>query len=204
MHLSTLISQTLLAATVTASVIGNPKVRQLQAANTTAQPPKVTATPSSTGDALVGVTDTYTCTDWYEAWPGDTCVDICAAYGITFADFLRWNPSVGEDCSRLYAYSWYCMGATLDPAPSGTPATTTATTTSAPAPTDTCNPDAPVPTQPVPVCGCTRWHEVRAGDTCYDIGVRYGVSNQDLYSWNSNLGDFCTLLWVGYFICVGA
>jgi hypothetical protein len=50
-----------------------------------------------------------TCTWWYDNWEGQTCEAIRDwRYGISAADFTRWNPSVGSDCSNWQSLS-YCV-----------------------------------------------------------------------------------------------
>lgn len=49
------------------------------------------------------------CTWWYDNWEGQTCQSIRDwRYGISAADFTRWNPSVGLDCSNWQQLS-YCV-----------------------------------------------------------------------------------------------
>ncbi|KAK4236804.1 hypothetical protein C8A03DRAFT_16577 [Achaetomium macrosporum] len=159
---------------------------------TSSTAPTSTATPkpSPTQPGLID-----TCTKFYRAVPGDYCIKIANDFGnFTFADFLAWNPAVGADCSRLLAGWYYCVEAPKPPA---------TTTTSSPPPTETCNPTAPTPTQPVAICGCTKWHEIVSGDTCSVIIQRYGLDGEDFYRWNSNVGGGCELLLLGYYVCVG-
>lgn len=42
---------------------------------------------------------------------GDTCDTVEAAYDITSAEFLSWNPAVSSDClSGFWADEAYCVG----------------------------------------------------------------------------------------------
>ncbi len=136
---------------------------------------------------------TSQCTKFYRAVSGDICVGIAAAFGtFNFADFLAWNPAVGQDCSGLRAGWYYCVEA-----PKGGATATVSLT-----PTETCNPTAPTPTQPVAICGCKKWHEIVKGDTCATIDEEYGLG-EGFYKWNSNIGGSCELLLLGYYVCVG-
>ncbi|KXX76783.1 hypothetical protein MMYC01_209123 [Madurella mycetomatis] len=165
---------------------GIPSTTTTTAAPTSTTTPK----PSPTQPGLID-----TCTKFYRAVSGDICVGIAAAYGnFTFADFLAWNPAVGQDCSGLRAGWYYCVQGPKTPT----------TVTSSPTPTETCNPTAPTPTQPVAICGCTKWHEIVSGDTCSVIIQQYELNGEDFYRWNSNVGAGCELLWLGYYVCVGA
>jgi len=38
------------------------------------------------------------------------CYDIAMYAGIALSDFYTWNPQVGNDCSGLWADTWYCIG----------------------------------------------------------------------------------------------
>ncbi|KAM0324885.1 hypothetical protein ACHAQA_007851 [Verticillium albo-atrum] len=38
------------------------------------------------------------------------CYDIASYAGIPLSSFYAWNPQVGNDCSGLWADTWYCIG----------------------------------------------------------------------------------------------
>ncbi|EGX53232.1 hypothetical protein AOL_s00006g493 [Orbilia oligospora ATCC 24927] len=68
---------------------------------------RVTTTSSA---AIPGPTRDGTatnCTRWRLA-TGITCAGILAEAGITIAQFYQWNPSVGSDCSLMWADYAYC------------------------------------------------------------------------------------------------
>ncbi|EAQ88804.1 hypothetical protein CHGG_05423 [Chaetomium globosum CBS 148.51] len=157
--------------------------------------PTTTAAPSSTAapkptQTQYGLIDS--CTEFYEAKSGDICVSIASSFGtFTWPDFLLWNPAVGDDCSRLYAGWYYCVDA-----PERAPTPTSVM------PVETCNPTAPTPTQPGPICGCTKWYQVEEGDTCSVIINKFDLG-ENFYKWNSNFGSQCEYLYLGYYVCIG-
>lgn len=161
-----------------------------------ATPEKPTATKTSAGSGPTGsvpspVQDGITaqCKTYYKAVSGDDCTKIVAKYGtFTFADFLKWNPAVGETCSSLLLGYYYCVGVT------GTPTqkpSTTATTS--------------VPTQTGIVKNCQRWYKAATGDTCAGIVSKFGTFTLDQFlKWNPAVGSGCTSLYPGYNYCIGA
>lgn len=52
---------------------------------------------------------TPTCTKTHTVVSGDSCAAIDTKYGITFAQFYAWNPSIGNDCQYLAIGSTYCV-----------------------------------------------------------------------------------------------
>ena len=159
---------------------------------TTKTTPTGTPGPSPTQDGLIS-----TCKTFYLAKKGDTCDSIVKKYGtFTSAEFLKWNPAVGKDCSGLWAETYYCVGIP------GTPTSKLPTTTTK-APTETCNPKAPTPTQPGAVCGCSKWHKVAKGDNCDSIIKKYSITKANFNKWNPEVGTDCKTLWLDYNVCVG-
>lgn len=41
---------------------------------------------------------------------GETCATISAKAGVSQADLLKWNPSIGSDCKGLWANAYACVG----------------------------------------------------------------------------------------------
>ncbi|KAJ5757764.1 uncharacterized protein N7511_006458 [Penicillium nucicola] len=72
-----------------------------------------TALASSTSVIVPGPTQTgipSNCSKYYVAQSGDDCATVAAAYGITEAQFLAWNPAVSSDCeSGFWADEAYCV-----------------------------------------------------------------------------------------------
>jgi hypothetical protein len=50
---------------------------------------------------------------------------------------------------------------------------------------------------------CTSFHLVVDGDTCAAIADDAGVSVDEIGLWNPSVGDDCSGLWLGYYVCVG-
>lgn len=154
----------------------------------TSKPSTATA-PSPTQDGLIS-----TCTNFYKTVKGDYCGKIVDAYGtFTIDQFTQWNPAVGEDCSGLWANTYYCVGVP------GTP--TVRPTSSAPATTTLAGPS---PTQDGIVSTCSRYHKAVSGDTCAKIQTQYGIfSLTQFLNWNPAVGTDCSGLWLGYYYCIG-
>ncbi|PYH91868.1 LysM domain protein [Aspergillus ellipticus CBS 707.79] len=51
-----------------------------------------------------------TCTTYYYVNEGDSCYSIEQAYSISEADFVKWNPDVGEGCASLWEGYFVCVG----------------------------------------------------------------------------------------------
>jgi LysM repeat protein len=73
------------------------------------------ATPTPIRDGM-----TTDCTGFHFVVSGETCQTISTRYGISFAQFLAWNPYVGSNCAGLWLDTWVCVQAM-----SGLPTTTT-------------------------------------------------------------------------------
>ncbi|KAL3478573.1 hypothetical protein BJX99DRAFT_105093 [Aspergillus californicus] len=132
------------------------------------------------------------CTWWWDNDGSIPCADMPGVWGITLADFLRWNPSLTPSCGNFLADTSYCVEAFGEPDP--TTSTTTTTTTAGP----------PGETQPGQIATCNRWDLVQSGDSCDTYTAKYpGVTLADLTTWNSEIGAQCQFLWVGYYICTG-
>ena len=74
--------------------------------------PTVTSGPTSAGSTIPSPTQSgliSSCKSFYKAVKGDTCDKIVKRYeSFTLAQFIAWNPAVGEDCSGLWAETYYC------------------------------------------------------------------------------------------------
>ena len=40
---------------------------------------------------------------------GQSCQDILDRYRISLADFVRWNPAVGNGCNSMWAKNYVCV-----------------------------------------------------------------------------------------------
>ncbi|KAF2150411.1 carbohydrate-binding module family 50 protein [Myriangium duriaei CBS 260.36] len=120
--------------------------------------------------------------NFYMVQSGDTCSTIVANE--------TWNPAVGSGCSSLWLGYYVCVGVPGTPSKPTAPATTT--------------PSGPSPTQAGLIPTCNRFYEVASGDTCAAIQAKYNTFTlQQFYSWNPAVGNTCSSLWLGYYVCIG-
>ncbi|TLD19633.1 hypothetical protein PspLS_09442 [Pyricularia sp. CBS 133598] len=90
-----------------------------------------------------------------------------------------------------------------------TTTTRTSTTTAPPQPTPTTTRppngiETPQPVQPGMVDNCNRFHLVAAGESCWVLSNKYGVTSAQLNTWNPLIGgEACNNMWTGYYVCVG-
>lgn len=121
------------------------------------------------------------CTRIHTVQRGDSCYNLWRANSIPEQTFRALNP--GIDCALLQIGQRVCVGSSGQPA--GTPFQP------APAPSS--------PRQSAAV-GCTRYHTIVAGDLCYMLWNRYGITQQLFYSLNPAIA--CRNLRIGSRICV--
>ncbi|KAK4233481.1 hypothetical protein C8A03DRAFT_19454 [Achaetomium macrosporum] len=158
-------------------------------ASTTTMPP---AFPTPT---LPGVASN--CDKFHKVSSHDTCNTVEQQYGISDSQFRQWNgindpeDDVGltgavTGCTKLWLDYYVCVhvpGATTMPPPQVPP---------------------PERLMPGVVTNCTSYYKV-SGEafTCYDIERKFHVTLDQLRSWDTQLNEDCTNLWMGYYICVG-
>ncbi|KAK3935764.1 hypothetical protein QBC46DRAFT_42828 [Diplogelasinospora grovesii] len=162
------------------------------------------------------------CDLWYVVTSTDTCATVTAAFNITLAQFLAWNPAVSQDCAtNFWAGDAYCVGinphytstSSSMPVSSASPTTTTppgtysifsGNTTFSYTSTNATWP--PTATQTGIASNCQRWYEVQPGDSCQDIVNQYAsfVTMDTLLQWNPALGSDCSQLWANYWLCIYA
>ncbi|KAL2145839.1 hypothetical protein VTI28DRAFT_6136 [Corynascus sepedonium] len=128
------------------------------------------------------------CDEFYFVVAGDTCDNIVAKHGITLAQFLSWNPSVGSTCSGLWASAYGCVSIV-----GHTPIKPTTTKDNGIA--------TPTPIQPNMVNNCDLFYKVKSGDTCATIAAS-GITVEQLTTWNPYVKSDCSLLWLDYYICI--
>ena len=129
------------------------------------------------------------CDGFHKVASGDRCDLIENTYGISNSQFMQWNSFVNDACSNLWLDYYVCVHVTE----------ATATVPSGSSPTAT---NSPSPQMPGIVGNCKEYYMVVAGDTCFEIEQEYGISLSQLTSWNGELNEGCTNLWVDYYICV--
>ncbi|KAF9894401.1 hypothetical protein FE257_007904 [Aspergillus nanangensis] len=172
-------------------------------------PPPTTTTTTTTGPAPTSGNGVETplptrpgmvdnCDGFYYVEVDDSCPAITAAHGITTAQFIEWNPSVGPDCTGLWASYYLCVDV-IGQSP-GTTTTTTKTTSTPPGPTNGI--ETPLPIQPGMVDNCNAFHLVTSGDTCDTIAAKYKISTTQFVTWNPSVGSTCGGMWANTYACV--
>ncbi|KLU86293.1 hypothetical protein, variant [Magnaporthiopsis poae ATCC 64411] len=142
-----------------------------------------------------------------QAQSGDTCESVAASWGLSADAFTKINP--GVSCPTLETGKAYCVIGewTPDPQPTTTASSTTTTSGTSTRPTTTPTTTAPSPTNtpqmPGIVANCNRFYKVQSGDGCDIVAQKNGITVSQLRSWNTEINDSCSNLWLGYYICVG-
>jgi LysM repeat protein len=146
-----------------------------------------TPTPTQTG--MVGNCDAF-----YLVKSGDGCAAIATKKGITLAQFYKWNPAVGSDCSKLYPDYYVCVSIV-----GVSPSTTVKRTTS----TKGNGITTPTPIQTGMVSNCKKFYDVKSGDICSTIVKKFDITLKNFYAWNPAVKSDCSALWPDYYVCVG-
>ncbi|KAL2819385.1 hypothetical protein BJX63DRAFT_418760 [Aspergillus granulosus] len=145
-------------------------------------------------------------------------------FEISAADLLKWNPSLkslngnSTTCGFSDEYR-YCLAGgsasgggsssaitpepTATPTPTSTDPTTTATTT-----TGTSSDAIPSPTQSDSIpTNCSEYAKATKGDNCVDFAKDHGITPEELYEWNTVLGDggaeCSTMFQAETYYCIG-
>ncbi|KAK7918376.1 hypothetical protein PG985_010250 [Apiospora marii] len=164
----------------------------------------VTSTSTSTGNGVSTPTPTQTgmagnCNKFYRVVGGDTCGSIATSQGIPLTDLYAWNQALGSTCSGLWTDYYVCVG--VVGSTTQEPTTTTFVTSTKTAGNGVTT---PTPVRAGMADNCNAFHLVVSGDGCYDIAAAAGVSLDDFYDWNPDVGKgTCDSLWGGYYVCVG-
>ncbi|KAI2789429.1 hypothetical protein POX_d04917 [Penicillium oxalicum] len=198
------------ATNLTANAVENPP--SPSAANATTNASNSAAIPSTEDNHSPSPIEPGVisgCNSYHAVVSGDSCQSIAAEAHIDMADFVKWNPNVGPGCASLWLGYYVCTGVItqttpeviVDPVPSLTVPTPLA---AAIAPSST--PVAASPPSPLQngiSNQCDHYYMVKAGDNCYSISAAEGVSLSDFYTWNPSVGNDCSNLWQGYYVCIG-
>ncbi|KAL0937964.1 LysM domain-containing protein [Colletotrichum truncatum] len=170
--------------------------------STTSPVSTISATPSTTSSRPPTTTTTWNgvqtplptqagmvadCNKFYFTKRDDFCARISSENGITFEQFLAWNPSVGSECKTLWVGVNVCVGIIgFEPTPTEPPNGIA----------------TPQPIQPGLVKNCHKFHLVQGGELCGSVLNRYGITLQHFTSWNPAVGSPCSL-WADTHVCVG-
>lgn len=129
---------------------------------------------------------------------GATCESFAGSWGLSVDDLQKLNP--GISCPDLDTSKSYCViGTVNDDSPATTtqpPVTTlkTSTTTKASSTTQasvTTSQAAPSnsPAMPGLADDCDGFYKVASGDQCDTIAKKFGISDAQFKSWNSEIND---------------
>ncbi|KAL3423876.1 LysM domain-containing protein [Phlyctema vagabunda] len=138
---------------------------------------------------------TPNCTQYAEvtAEGGPDCETLLNTWDLSIAQFYKWNPTVGTDCSGLWAGYRYCVRSNE----------VIPTSTGGPSPTSTSI-SAPGPTQPGQPSNCNKWHVVTTGEDCAILENEYFITHAQFIGWNPAVSEDCrTGFWGTYAYCVG-
>lgn len=132
----------------------------------------------------------------------DTCSSLASGADVSLDNFYAWNPAVGNTCANLIPGYWVCVGL----AGSG-PGTTAATPSTLSTITTTSSMTngivTPTPVQTGMVSNCDDFYLVQGGDSCSAIATAFDISLDTFYAWNPAVGDTCTSLDLGDWVCIG-
>ncbi|SPJ89608.1 uncharacterized protein FTOL_12969 [Fusarium torulosum] len=138
------------------------------------------------------------CNKWHFVGDKTTCQGIIDYNKISLADFIKWNPAVGKDCSQLWKGTSACVGVI-----GSTPSPTTAVKPSPTVTTPANGIKTPLPIQDGMVSNCNKWHFVKDTTTCQGIVDYNNITLADFIKWNPAVGKDCSGLWKGTNACVG-
>jgi hypothetical protein len=134
------------------------------------------------------------CAKFHYVATGVTCSQVTSFQHISLTDFVRWNPTVGSDCSGMQGGVNVCVGLAGDLTTPSKPTTTTSAGNGI---------QTPQPTQPGMVTNCKKFHYVAAGVTCSQITSYNKITLTDFVKWNTGVGSGCGNMWAKTNVCVG-
>ncbi|CAK7205721.1 Chitinase 2 [Sporothrix eucalyptigena] len=136
------------------------------------------------------------CTQYYTVESGNTCYIIDTKFGITFDQLQAWNPgAVNADCTNLNIGQVLCVSVSQPDSSSSASSTSTVnkSTTSSSVTSTATSSSLP----------CTQYYTVEAGNTCYIIDTKFGITFDQLLAWNpGTINADCTNLGIGQVLCV--
>lgn len=164
----------------------------------TTRPPTTTtsagngiSTPQPTQPSMVS-----NCNKFHKVLPDQICQEIANLYGISLADFTKWNPQAKSDCSGLWANTYACVGVIGYTPPTKTTLKTSTTSKGNGVST-------PTPTQPGMVGNCKTFYKIVSGDTCQVVATKAKITLANFYKWNPSVGSNCQYLQLGVYVCTG-
>ncbi|GKT54691.1 lysM domain-containing protein [Colletotrichum tofieldiae] len=168
-------------------------------ATTTAKP--TTSTTTSAGNGVTTPQPTQpgmvtNCNKFHWIAKGVGCSAVISYQKITREDFVRWNPTVLDDCSGMWAEVNVCVGVIGG-------AITTATTKPTATTTAGNGVTTPQPTQPGMVTNCNKFHWIAKGVGCSAVISYQKITREDFVRWNPTVLDDCSGMWAEVNVCVG-
>ncbi|BCS24217.1 uncharacterized protein APUU_40661S [Aspergillus puulaauensis] len=140
---------------------------------------------------------------------GATCESFADTWGLSVDDLKKLNPAIA--CPDLDTSKSYCVIGTVTEDPETTSTSTTITSTSTSTVTTTTQPPTSTTSKPtstnepqMPGIGdnCDAFYKVKSGDQCDTIAKANSITEEQLKSWNDEINDKCTNLWLDYYVCV--
>ncbi|KAF4439701.1 hypothetical protein F53441_12512 [Fusarium austroafricanum] len=160
---------------------------------TTTKPKPATTTAKGNGIKTPGPIQegmVSNCNKWHFVGEKTTCQGIVNYDKITLADFIKWNPAVGKDCSNLWKGTNACVGVVG----------------SKPNPTTTAPSNGiktPLPIQEGMVKNCVTFHYISSTTTCQALLKYRKITMEQFFKWNPAVTKDCSGLWKNTNACVG-
>ncbi|KAF4943698.1 hypothetical protein FGADI_13236 [Fusarium gaditjirri] len=119
------------------------------------------------------------CNKFHEVKDTTTCQGILNYNKITLADFVKWNPAVGKDCSGLWKGTSVCVGIIgSTPSPTGV--------------------------SKLSLTKITPGNGIKTPEAIQEGIIKYNkITLTDFIKWNLAVGKDCSRLWKGTSACVG-
>ncbi|KAH8708480.1 hypothetical protein GQ44DRAFT_763437 [Phaeosphaeriaceae sp. PMI808] len=190
-------SSTLSTITSKSSAIASTTSKSTAVSTTTSAGNGVT-TPQPTQPGMVS-----NCAKFKFVEKGLGCSQVLSSSGITLEDFFKWNPSVGSDCTGMWAEVNVCVGVIGGSTPPKTSSTTKPVVTPSPTTSAGNGVQTPQPTQPGMVSNCAKFKFVEKGLGCSQVLSSAGITLADFFKWNPNVGSDCSGMWAEVNVCVG-
>ncbi|KAK6837064.1 hypothetical protein RU639_001006 [Aspergillus parasiticus] len=148
-----------------------------------------TITPTPTQEGMVS-----NCKRFYKVVDNDGCWDIANNHGITTDQFHAWNPTIQDDCSKLWPNYYVCVGVIVEMSSTSRELVTTTSSSTGIA--------TPSPSSPGMPSGCTQFYRAQSGDYCSKICEINSISVEDFVRWNPDVKSDCSLVRLDYYYCI--
>lgn len=131
----------------------------------------------------------------YVVQAGDTCRSIEDKQKLSLAQLLSWDPPINGLCNKIGGMvgQTICLSNPLGDFKANNNTDTAAITVPATVPADL---------GPEVNTNCGIYHDIKGGDDCGTISLKYSISFDDFKFLNPNIWGNCTNLWLDYSYCV--